>query len=1014
MARRKGSGGGRGKPPEKPPGKEKLGDRLTRYAMYGQMYNDRGSNMTMGQRAGGAVFNALEQGTLGRMGMLGGAISAGIHSKKPGGATEGGSGVDTQTIPFQQIKGDDIVSAINQSTRQVVSGLNAVNTTMGRGLNSLRDGIQAQSQALNSIVGANEDVAIQMREMMEALNKMGYDRGGSNGNMNAMPMGNASSIGSSQDATRQNGDGLLQDILEGALMSGMSSLMTKMLPGILSRIGPIAIAAASTAAVAAAGYAIDAGLGALGVGGNKLDTKKDTENWEKMNWWQKLESGTARTIENVGGIIAPNMANEAAANRISAESAYFDEQEGKTKNPNKTRAEAITSTTELTNQEIDELFKLAPQNLDDASLMALAAKKFPGRKYNTLKARIKLLHQLVQPPGPQSGLNTNKGVQVASLDPSIGLSSGSYLANRQAEKDNTSESKLKAQEATAEEAASKNITQSITVNAKDLFYKADKITFNTDTLEFKVGASSATSGSSGSLSGFSGSGSGPGGNNNFSGPVSGTTAQVLATIKKRESGGNYQAKNPNSSASGAYQFIDSTWQSLTKKYGVGTQYKTAGSAPPEIQDAVAKAYVDDILKQNNGDVSKVPNVWFTGNAEGKMSQKALAANGGLTAQQYQANWMNDFNKIAGSQVPSATDATPTSSGSTGGEGLQGPDTSTGSGSTGGAGLQGPDVSSGQSSAPSGGAAAPSSTPNATPVPSSGGGGGGSLNAFLDPSKRGTDHASGLKSDFASKLQPFLQAAKGAGFDLKIGSGYRSVERQKQLFAAAVQKYGSVAAARKWVAPPGKSNHNGGRAVDLWLNGKALTSNSKATQWAHANAGKYGLYFRMAHEPWHIEPTKGGAQTADASPVDTSATGPSGGGMESESSGGGGATPVASAGEGMSGAGMGGAMGTNPISGMMGALGGGANPLSSMMGMLGGGGSPFGIVGNLMGTVLGALSSSTSMSAATQKSGPVTANIINNAKHGSDSTGTNFPDPKSPLPAIDSMFARLFDGSSMFG
>jgi hypothetical protein len=94
--------------------------------------------------------------------------------------------------------------------------------------------------------------------------------------------------------------------------------------------------------------------------------------------------------------------------------------------------------------------------------------------------------------------------------------------------------------------------------------------------------------------------------------------------------------------------------------------------------------------------------------------------------------------------------------------------------------------------------------------------------------------------------------------------------------------------------------------------------------------------------------------------------------------------------------------------------GGGNPVASMMGALGGGGSPFGMVGNLMGAILGGLSSATSMSAATQRSGPVTTNIMNNTKQGSDSTGTNFPDPKSPLPAIDSMFARLFDGSAMFG
>lgn len=136
-------------------------------------------------------------------------------------------------------------------------------------------------------------------------------------------------------------------------------------------------------------------------------------------------------------------------------------------------------------------------------------------------------------------------------------------------------------------------------------------------------------------------GAGPGG------PVQGSTAQVLATIKKRESGGNYEAQAKGSTASGAYQFINSTWQSLAKKFGVGGEYQTAKQAPPNVQDTVAGKYVDDILNKNKGDVSKVPLVWYTGNAQGQMSSAALAANAGLTPGQYQAKWMADFNKIAG-------------------------------------------------------------------------------------------------------------------------------------------------------------------------------------------------------------------------------------------------------------------------------------------------------------------------------------------------------------------------------
>lgn len=123
----------------------------------------------------------------------------------------------------------------------------------------------------------------------------------------------------------------------------------------------------------------------------------------------------------------------------------------------------------------------------------------------------------------------------------------------------------------------------------------------------------------------------------------------------------------------------------------------------------------------------------------------------------------------------------------------------------------------------------------------------------------------LDNSFATNLAAMMQDAppeirKGLG----IYSGYRSPERQAELFGAAVKKYGSPAAARKWVAPPGHSQHNEGRAVDLGYNGSSLSHAPKeVVDWVHQNASKYGLYFPMKHEPWHVEPmgTRGSAQFA---------------------------------------------------------------------------------------------------------------------------------------------------------
>lgn len=110
-----------------------------------------------------------------------------------------------------------------------------------------------------------------------------------------------------------------------------------------------------------------------------------------------------------------------------------------------------------------------------------------------------------------------------------------------------------------------------------------------------------------------------------------------------------------------------------------------------------------------------------------------------------------------------------------------------------------------------------------------------------------DAMTGLNPAFGSALQQMFAAApEQVRAQLRINSAYRSPEVQTRLWDEALAKYGSPEAARKWVAPPGRSQHNHGRAADL----KYLSPEAKA--WAHQNAAQYGLAFPMGHEPWHIE------------------------------------------------------------------------------------------------------------------------------------------------------------------
>ncbi|GAB5503430.1 M15 family metallopeptidase [Pyruvatibacter sp.] len=121
------------------------------------------------------------------------------------------------------------------------------------------------------------------------------------------------------------------------------------------------------------------------------------------------------------------------------------------------------------------------------------------------------------------------------------------------------------------------------------------------------------------------------------------------------------------------------------------------------------------------------------------------------------------------------------------------------------------------------------------------------------------HIDGLDENFYGSLYNLLSAAQGAGHEVSINSGFRSPEHQARLWENALKKYGSPEKARKWVAPPGKSQHNHGTAADLRY------ASDAAKAWIHENAKTHGLHFRMPWEDWHIEPyTDGQPQTIASS------------------------------------------------------------------------------------------------------------------------------------------------------
>jgi hypothetical protein len=128
----------------------------------------------------------------------------------------------------------------------------------------------------------------------------------------------------------------------------------------------------------------------------------------------------------------------------------------------------------------------------------------------------------------------------------------------------------------------------------------------------------------------------------------GQLGQILATIRYMESRGNYAIGPNKGNASGAYQFIQSTWNG----YG---GYSHAYLAPPSVQDERAAVDVNRFLTQWNNDVSMIPVMWYYPRASTDPALMDVvpvpSAGNVLTIREYQQRWLGVFSFISGKPIP---------------------------------------------------------------------------------------------------------------------------------------------------------------------------------------------------------------------------------------------------------------------------------------------------------------------------------------------------------------------------
>ena len=121
---------------------------------------------------------------------------------------------------------------------------------------------------------------------------------------------------------------------------------------------------------------------------------------------------------------------------------------------------------------------------------------------------------------------------------------------------------------------------------------------------------------------------------------------VLLSIRTRESRNDYTARADHGSASGAYQFVDDTWNHFGG-------YASAWLAPPAIQDQRARMLVEPILARWG--LSGVPVAWYFPlalTATEWMDRVPHPEYGNtLTVRQYQEAWLETYRQLAGGTLP---------------------------------------------------------------------------------------------------------------------------------------------------------------------------------------------------------------------------------------------------------------------------------------------------------------------------------------------------------------------------
>lgn len=127
--------------------------------------------------------------------------------------------------------------------------------------------------------------------------------------------------------------------------------------------------------------------------------------------------------------------------------------------------------------------------------------------------------------------------------------------------------------------------------------------------------------------------------------------------------------------------------------------------------------------------------------------------------------------------------------------------------------------------------------------------------------RDTSEESRYMDETAAKaLEELFQVAKSENINLIGSSAYRSYKSQVRVLKDEISSKG-VDYANKYVAKPGKSEHQSGLSIDVTNEARCFDKTSPEARWLANNAHRFGFILRYPegkeditgynYEPWHI-------------------------------------------------------------------------------------------------------------------------------------------------------------------